>query len=78
SAENWPARLVLAKSADIDFHCGDLLRESLAAHGLRGGGSANLAQTDVPKDLLETVKEDLEARVRTRCSEPQSVPSLRS
>ena len=78
SAENWPARLVLAKSADIDFHCGDLLREPLAAHGLRGGGSANLAQTDVPKDLLETVKEDLEARVRTRCSEPQSVPSLRS
>ncbi len=78
SAENWPARLVLAKSADIDFHCGDLLREALAAHGLRGGGSAGLAQTDVPKDLFVKVKEDLEARIRLRCGGQYSVSSLRS
>jgi alanyl-tRNA synthetase len=68
STENWPARVVLAKSRDIEFHCGELLRETLAAHGLRGGGSADLAQTDVPKEQWDAVRTEMEAAVRGRCA----------
>jgi alanyl-tRNA synthetase len=82
STETWPARLVLAKSGDINIHCGDLLRDTLAAHGLRAGGSTDHAQTDIPKGLLDRVRVDLEAAVRERCSlksrGPQSVPVLHS
>lgn len=68
SAEDWPARLVLARSGDLDFHCGELLRETLAAHGLRGGGSADLAQTDLPREPAEKIVGELEAAIRARCS----------
>ena len=67
SKEFWPARLVLAKSGDINLHCGELLKEQLAEYGLRGGGSTEFAQTDVPKDLLEKIVEELEAAVEERC-----------
>lgn len=67
SAENWPARVVMARSRDLDFHCGTLLRETLAAHGLRGGGSADLAQTDLAKNQLETMSAELELAVRSLC-----------
>lgn len=68
SAENWPARVVLARSRDLDFHCGNLLRDTLAARGLRGGGSADLAQTDLAKDQLEAVSAELEQSIRERIS----------
>lgn len=68
SAENYPARLVLAKSGDINLHCGELLRDTLSTYGLRGGGSVDLAQTDVPKEQLKKLKADLEAAIRERCS----------
>lgn len=67
SQENWPARLVIAKSGDVNLHCGDLLRERLAAYGLRGGGSAEFAQTDVPQEHLEKVRGELEAAIVARC-----------
>lgn len=66
ATESWPARVVLARSRDLDFHCGDLLREALAARGLRGGGSADLAQTDLTADQLESVGEELEKAIRSR------------
>ncbi|MFZ0662008.1 MAG: alanine--tRNA ligase-related protein [Acidobacteriaceae bacterium] len=72
STENWPARMVLARSRDLEFHCGDLLRETLAARGLRGGGSADLAQTDLAKDQLDAVSAELEKSVRARCSAKSS------
>ena len=79
STESWPARMVLAKSRDIDLHCGELLRETLPAYGLRGGGSADLAQTDVPKDQLEKINADLAAAIRFRCnSRPPSVASVQT
>jgi alanyl-tRNA synthetase len=68
SAENWPARVVLARSRDLDFHCGNLLRDTLAARGLRGGGSADLAQTDLAEDQLEAVSAELEQSIRERIS----------
>jgi alanyl-tRNA synthetase len=45
-----PVRVFLARSADLDFNCGQILREALAHLGLRGGGSADLAQGEVPAD----------------------------
>lgn len=82
SAESWPARLVLTRSGDLEFHCGDLLREALAAHGLRGGGSPELAQTDVPQDKLQPITAELESAVRARCQSrnlrPQIAESKRS
>ena len=68
SAENWPARMVLARSRDLDFHCGNLLKEVLAAHGLRGGGSADLAQTDLAEDQLESLAAELEKSVHPQCA----------
>jgi alanyl-tRNA synthetase len=67
SEENWPARLVIAKSSDINLHCGDLLRETLAGYGLRGGGSAEFAQTDVPQEHMEKIQGELEAAIIARC-----------
>jgi alanyl-tRNA synthetase len=43
-----PVRIFVARSADLNFNCGQILREALAPLGLRGGGSADLAQGDVP------------------------------
>ena len=40
----------VARSADLNFNCGQTLREALAHLGLRGGGSADLAQGEVPAD----------------------------
>ena len=43
-----PVRVFVARSPDLGFDCGRILREALAQLGLRGGGSADLAQGDVP------------------------------
>ncbi len=48
ASEVDPARIFLARSPDLNFNCGQILREELARLGLRGGGSADLAQGDVP------------------------------
>jgi len=45
-----PVRVFVARSADLDFDCGRILREELARLGLRGGGSADLAQGDVSSE----------------------------
>jgi len=39
-----PVRVFVARSSDLDYNCGQILREALAHLGLRGGGSADLAQ----------------------------------
>jgi alanyl-tRNA synthetase len=45
-----PVRMFVARSSDLDFNCGQILREALAQIGLRGGGSADLAQGDVSSE----------------------------
>jgi alanyl-tRNA synthetase len=46
--EGDPVRVFLARSSDLNFNCGQVLREALAQLGLRGGGSADLAQGEFP------------------------------
>lgn len=45
-----PVRVFVARSSDLDFNCGQILREALIHLGLRGGGSADLAQGEVPAE----------------------------
>ncbi len=57
-----PARVVVAASADLKIDCGSLLREALAAYGLRGGGSPTMAQGQIPRIHLDTLFSGLEGR----------------
>ena len=59
-----PARIFLARSMDMDFDCGRILKETLARRGLRGGGSADLAQGDVPLKDCGAVRAEVAASVR--------------
>jgi alanyl-tRNA synthetase len=45
-----PVYVFVARSSDLDFNCGKILREALANLGLRGGGSTDLAQGEVPAE----------------------------
>ena len=58
---NEPATVVLARSRDLDFDCGSMLREALTAHGGRGGGSKDMAQGSVPAEHLSSVMDALTA-----------------
>jgi alanyl-tRNA synthetase len=51
-----PASVVLARSLDFTFHCGSILKEALTAQGLRGGGSADLAQGEVPVGQMPALR----------------------
>lgn len=56
------ARIVFARSHDLDFHCGHALRDALAAHNLRGGGSPDMAQSLIPAALLGELRAGLAER----------------
>jgi alanyl-tRNA synthetase len=58
-----PTRIILARSLDLDFNCGAILKDALAQHGLRGGGSADLAQGDVPPQNVPAVRAALAAAI---------------
>ncbi|MHB8302178.1 MAG: alanyl-tRNA editing protein [Acidobacteriaceae bacterium] len=47
--------VIFARSSDLPFDCGTLLRETLAQHGGRGGGPKDMAQGSVPAQHLPTV-----------------------
>ena len=72
SAETDPARIFLAASRDITLNCGEFLREALTAHGLRGGGSPDLAQGDLPRAGTDEVAATLAARLRSLLARPHS------
>ncbi|MGB6134312.1 MAG: alanine--tRNA ligase-related protein [Acidobacteriaceae bacterium] len=59
-----PARVVLARSMDLDFDCGRLLREALTELGVRGGGSPDLAQGEVPAKLVQGLCASLAESIR--------------
>jgi len=60
-----PARVFIARSHDLAFDCGQILREALAHLGLRGGGSADLAQGDVPAKQEEALRASLTDAIRS-------------
>jgi alanyl-tRNA synthetase len=62
TTQEEPARVVVAATADLKMDCGTLLREALAAYGLRGGGSPTLAKGQIPKLQLDDLFHALEAR----------------
>ncbi|HEY3706529.1 MAG TPA: DHHA1 domain-containing protein [Terracidiphilus sp.] len=64
AAHGEPVRVYLARSLNLNFNCGQMLREALAALGLRGGGSPDLAQGDVPVHQYAALVESLIAAIR--------------
>jgi alanyl-tRNA synthetase len=70
SAESDPARIFLARSQDMQLHCGEVLREALAAYGLRGGGSSDLAQGDLTKEQAAELSAKLTADLRSLLARP--------
>ncbi len=64
SAQQEPALVVLARSGDLDFHAGNMMKKALAGFGLRGGGSADLAQGQVKQQQINTLLDELVAAAR--------------
>jgi alanyl-tRNA synthetase len=56
----------------MDFHSGEVLRGALAEHGLRGGGSADLAQGDAPKAEAEKIVATMAANLRSLLARPHT------
>ncbi|MHB1021971.1 MAG: alanyl-tRNA editing protein [Acidobacteriaceae bacterium] len=60
-----PATVVLARAASPDaIHCGNLLRTHLETFGVRGGGSAEMAQGAIPVAQLEALLTQLGVAIR--------------
>lgn len=59
SNDSDPANIVFAHSTDLDLDCGTLLKNALATHGGKGGGSKEMAQGSVPRANLEKCLSDL-------------------
>jgi alanyl-tRNA synthetase len=59
-----PANIVFARSADLTLDCGSLLKDTLATHGGKGGGSKEMAQGSVPRANFDTCLADLSALTR--------------
>ncbi len=60
----------VARSSDLDFNCGRILREALIQLGLRGGGSPDLAQGEVPAELEAELLASVASAIRS------AVPSV--
>jgi alanyl-tRNA synthetase len=60
STQEEPARVIVAASSDAKIDCGALLREALAAYGLRGGGSPSMAQGQIAKVHLDALFSSIE------------------
>ena len=60
STQEEPARVIVAASSDARIDCGTLLREALAAYGLRGGGSSTMAQGQIAKVHLDALFSSIE------------------
>jgi alanyl-tRNA synthetase len=60
STQEEPARVIVAASSDARLDCGTLLREALAAYGLRGGGSSSMAQGQIAKIHVDALFSSIE------------------
>jgi alanyl-tRNA synthetase len=77
SEQSSPIRVILACSMDLDLDCGLLMKRSLASYGLRGGGSADLAQGDVPAEHAAALRATLVEAVRVTVALPPTSESSR-
>ena len=57
--EAHPGCVFIARSSDLDFDCGQILREALSAFGLRGGGAPDLAQGEVPAEKERMLRDSV-------------------
>jgi len=64
-----PAFLILARSLDFNFDCGRILKDALSQLGLRGGGSADFAQGEVPAQHGAALRAIVIAAVRHAVAE---------
>lgn len=58
-----PASIVLAAGSGTTFSCGETLKTELLKLGLRGGGSRDMAQGQVPREKLETFFDEVEKQL---------------
>ena len=66
-----PVRVFLARSADLGFDCGRILREALAELGRRGGGTPDLAQGEVPAAQENALRDAVIGAIRRAAVETQ-------
>ena len=59
-----PAAIVIACNRSVGTGCGDILKEALAAYDLRGGGSTEIAQAQVPGKHAFEISESIAAMLR--------------
>lgn len=59
ASPNATATIIFARSGDLTFDCGTLLRETVARYGGRGGGSKDMAQGSTPVAQMDTVLDAL-------------------
>lgn len=59
-----PVSIVLARSLDLSFDCGLMLRQALAQLGLRGGGSADFAQGQISGEQAAAFRASLMGAIR--------------
>jgi len=64
STQQEPATVVMSSSKGVAFSCSDLLRAELSKLGLRGGGSPDMAQGQIPRQQLDVLLADLAAAAR--------------
>lgn len=62
--EGSATRVFVARSKEMRFDCGQILREALSSLGLRGGGSADLAQGEIPTDQVPALQALLTDAIR--------------
>jgi alanyl-tRNA synthetase len=66
-----PVSFVFARSLNLNFDCGLILKEALSQLGLRGGGSAEFAQGEVPSLQLAALRASLITAIRSAVPQPR-------
>jgi alanyl-tRNA synthetase len=74
AGQSDPARVFVARSRDLNFDCGRILREALAQLGLRGGGSPDMAQGEVPARELAALRNAVAAAMRASLAAAEPRP----
>jgi alanyl-tRNA synthetase len=65
-------RVFVARSPDLDFNCGRILRDTLARMGQRGGGSTDLAQGEIQADQEPALRASITEEIQSAVAESQS------